>query len=280
MTIENPLVTVYIPTFNRLELLQRAVKSVQDQTYQNIEIIIVDDCSIDGTQDYLVQLAREDSRIRYFLKEKNSGACASRNIAINNANGKFITGLDDDDYFLNNRIKKFLEKWEDEKIVFLYSINIVKNKYKLVFPSVLKKIFFKREINHLDLRIANYPGNQIFTLTKTLKEINGFDEKMPAWQDMETWYRVLKENKGVAKHINNISYVCDISHSHERITNIEKHRQARDIFVDKHKLDKKERKLFFQIEAHKLQSDKLIKRLIAQFSIIDLFYLLKNIGFK
>lgn len=105
-----PLVTVYIPTYNRVDLLKRAVESVQAQTYQNLEIIIVDDCSTDFTHQYLQQLANEDKRVKYFIKEKNSGACVSRNIAIENATGEFITGLDDDDFFLESRIDEFMKK--------------------------------------------------------------------------------------------------------------------------------------------------------------------------
>src|SRR5690606_1394413 len=104
--------TVYIPTYNRVELLKRAVESVRQQTYQNLDIIIVDDCSKDSTHEYLKEITKQDSRIRYFIKEKNSGACVSRNIAIENARGDFITGLDDDDYFLNSRIEFFLEGYK------------------------------------------------------------------------------------------------------------------------------------------------------------------------
>jgi len=101
---ENPLVTVYIPTYNRLELLKRAVKSVLDQDYSNIELIVVDDGSSDGTVDYLECVSQADQRVRYFVNEVNSGACVSRNKAIWAEKGEFITGLDDDDYFLNDRI--------------------------------------------------------------------------------------------------------------------------------------------------------------------------------
>ena len=55
----NPLVTVYIPTFNRVELLKRAVESVRQQTYSNLEIIIVDDCSKDGTHAYLEEIKKQ-----------------------------------------------------------------------------------------------------------------------------------------------------------------------------------------------------------------------------
>lgn len=122
MSLENfnPLVTVYIPTFNRVELLKRAVESVRQQTYQNLEIIIVDDCSNDNTHGYLEEITKRDSRIRYFIKEKNSGACVSRNIAIDNAKGEFITGLDDDDYFLKNRIAEFITYIDLLEKMFLY----------------------------------------------------------------------------------------------------------------------------------------------------------------
>ncbi|WOE39090.1 glycosyltransferase family 2 protein [Acinetobacter sp. SAAs474] len=169
-----PLVTVYIPTYNRLELLKRAVKSVQEQTYTNLEIIIVDDCSTDGTQEYLIQLASQDQRIRYFFKEKNSGACVSRNIAIKNATGEFITGLDDDDYFLKNRIKEFILAWGNKKETtkVLYSLYLRKTETGLTKKVYkLKKVLMKKEINAKDLIYYFYLGNQIFTLTSLFKKI-------------------------------------------------------------------------------------------------------------
>ena len=65
-----PLVTVYIPTYNRINLLKRAVKSVQDQTYKNLEIIIVDDCSTDGIGEYYCDTGHDYSRITKSSKEK------------------------------------------------------------------------------------------------------------------------------------------------------------------------------------------------------------------
>ena len=109
------LVTVYITTFNRVNLLKRSLDSVFKQTYKNIEIIIVDDCSTDGTQEFIKEISQQDKRIKFFLKEKNGGACESRNIAIQNARGEYITGLDDDDYFLSNRIENFVNNLSNAK---------------------------------------------------------------------------------------------------------------------------------------------------------------------
>lgn len=232
---EQPLVTVYIPTFNRLELLQRAVESVRNQTYKNLEIIVVDDCSTDGTQKYLEQLAKEDSRVRYFLKEKNSGACVSRNIAIENAKGEFITGLDDDDYFIENRIQYFIENWNDDFKCLFTNLLFKRDdsRFKTNYRIAMKDIVVQK-----DLLKANHIGNQVFTKTLYLKEINGFDPNMEVWQDLECWYNLLNNN-GVAKRIKKEMYVVDISHPHERISNkkVEKVKNSFEFFSKKHALN-------------------------------------------
>lgn len=92
------LVTIYIPTKNRLDLLKRAIKSVRDQTYSNIELIVVDDGSKDGTREYL-EKEHEAGLLRAIFHQESLGACVARNAAIELSQGEFITGLDDDDYF-------------------------------------------------------------------------------------------------------------------------------------------------------------------------------------
>ena len=119
----NPLVTVYIPTYNRLQLLQRAVSSVLDQSYENIELLVVDDNSDDDTANYLADISRNDSRIAYRTNSSNLGASTCRNIALQEAKGDFVTGLDDDDYFLKYRIEDFVSAWNNRQIgttVFVY----------------------------------------------------------------------------------------------------------------------------------------------------------------
>ena len=104
-TNEN-LTSVYITTYNRVELLKRAVQSVLNQSVQPYEILIVDDNSTDGTQQYLSTLQHKDKRIKWLKKSKIQppGPQSSRNLAINSARGFFITGLDDDDYFTPDRL--------------------------------------------------------------------------------------------------------------------------------------------------------------------------------
>ncbi|RVT33619.1 glycosyltransferase [Acinetobacter indicus] len=229
------MVTIYIPTFNRLELLKRSINSVLSQTYSNIELIVVDDCSTDGTQDYLIEISSQDSRVRYFFKENNSGACVSRNIAIRNAQGYFITGLDDDDFFDSDRIEKLITAWEKkaEGTIALSSLYKIKNKNKITFG---KKLFKNKLIKFDDLFLNNVVGNQIFTKTEVLKKIDGFDESLKCWQDLECWLRVL--NMGNIEKVFLHSYTIDISHDKPRIgnSNHTKYLKSYDYISKKHDL--------------------------------------------
>lgn len=237
----NPLVTVYIPTFNRVDLLKRAVESVRQQTYQNLEIIIVDDCSNDGTHGYLEEVTKQDSRIRYFIKEKNSGACVSRNIAIENAKGKYITGLDDDDYFLKDRIKIFVKKILDNPNAAFFTRSSIKiSENRIVNPINLNIFKFLGVKSEKKILKQNFIGNQIFIKTDILKKSGGFDKNLKAWQDLECWFNLLKTQKIKINFVNNLSQVIDISHPHERITTKKAGNviEAYHYIVTKHKLNK------------------------------------------
>jgi glycosyltransferase involved in cell wall biosynthesis len=90
-----PLVSVIIPTHDRKDFLAQAIRSVLEQTYQDFELIVVDDASADGTADYLTSLT--DARLRLFRHDQVSGGAAARNTGIRAARGKYIAFLDDDD---------------------------------------------------------------------------------------------------------------------------------------------------------------------------------------
>ena len=122
-----PLVSVYIPTYNRSSLLKRAVQSVLSQTIKDIEVIVVDDNSTDDTHEVISKLQKSDDRVVYLKNNKNMGACFNRNRAISEARGKFVTGLDDDDFFLPMRLENFITYWEHKKpeSIALFSNKIV-----------------------------------------------------------------------------------------------------------------------------------------------------------
>jgi glycosyltransferase involved in cell wall biosynthesis len=92
---EQPLVSVIIPTFNRAELVRRAVLSVLDQSYENLEVVVVDDASTDSTGEMIQKI--DDSRVKYLRLEINCGPAGARNAGVNLACGEFVTFLDSDD---------------------------------------------------------------------------------------------------------------------------------------------------------------------------------------
>lgn len=94
---DKPLITVIVPVYNILEYLPRCVRSITAQTYQTLEIILVDDGSTDGTGELCDRLALEDSRIRVHHKE-NGGSSSARNLALALANGEYVGFVDSDDY--------------------------------------------------------------------------------------------------------------------------------------------------------------------------------------
>lgn len=211
-------VTVYITTYNRLELLKRAVESVLNQSYQNIEIIVADDGSTDGTQAYLKEM-QEQGLLLSTINEtgKSKGACYGRNKALSLATGYFITGLDDDDYFENWRVETFINYWERASLENESTLAGLFDSMIEITPTKTLKTHQKQLVTPQELRTANLIGNQVFTKASYFLKLNGFDETMPALQDWEMWIRLAKAY-GSFINISSNSYVVDTSHSKNRIS--------------------------------------------------------------
>ena len=94
---ERPTVSVIIPTYNRAYLIDRSIQSVLNQTYQDFELIVVDDGSTDNTEDIIRQFQEKDKRIKYIKYDKNKGGSAARNTGIKNSVRKYIAFQDSDD---------------------------------------------------------------------------------------------------------------------------------------------------------------------------------------
>jgi glycosyltransferase involved in cell wall biosynthesis len=209
------LVTVYITTYNRQSLLKKAIDSVLSQTYQPVEIIVADDGSDDGTQDYLREQHSQGVLTALLNTTKTPrGACYGRNKAIDVAKGVFITGLDDDDHFEPWRIQTFIDTWQGKSGEVFSALfdSVVEHRH-----SGIKTCNNSPVVTYNDLRRGNLVGNQVFTLTSSLREINGFDEKMPALQDWDTWLRLSKA-KGDIININSCSYIHIHDHGSLRIS--------------------------------------------------------------
>ncbi|MDR2901835.1 MAG: glycosyltransferase family 2 protein [Lactobacillales bacterium] len=114
-----PKVSVVMPTYNRADLLPRAIESILTQTYRNFEFIIVDDGSTDASADIIQMYAAIDPRIKYIKNEKNRGISFSRNRGNDLAAGKYIMIMDSDDISLPRRMERMVSFFENHPDVVL-----------------------------------------------------------------------------------------------------------------------------------------------------------------
>lgn len=226
-------VSIYIPTRNRRPLLQRAVASVRRQTYDNIEIVVVDDGSNDDTRDYLRDLAVQERRLVPLRMETPRGPSAARNRAITAASGIFVTGLDDDDEFRADRIALFVSQWtslgaQTEAISGLFSESVLTDGVSTVITTDRKD-----HVSYSELFRHNFIGNQIFCPRDRLLAIGGYDENLPAWEDLEMFMRLVKRY-GEARRLREPTYTYYVERSRERIsTNAERQHRAFRKIVEK-----------------------------------------------
>jgi teichuronic acid biosynthesis glycosyltransferase TuaG len=104
-----PLVSILMPAYNAWPFIQDAIHSVLAQTYKNWELIIVDDCSSDRTGGFVRDEFKEEKRIRVFSLPVNSGPGSARDVALQKAEGEWVTVLDSDDAYSPNRLLRLLE---------------------------------------------------------------------------------------------------------------------------------------------------------------------------
>jgi len=116
----NDLVSIIMPSYNTGRFIEETIRSVLAQTYANWELIIVDDCSGDNTDD-VVKPFLTDARIRYFKNDANSGAAVSRNRALREAKGRWIAFLDSDDLWESEKLERQIRFMEQNNYRFSYT---------------------------------------------------------------------------------------------------------------------------------------------------------------
>jgi glycosyltransferase involved in cell wall biosynthesis len=185
-----PKVSVIIPTHNRARYLHRAIQSVLDQTFRDLEIIVVDDASSDETPR--IVRAFRDERIRYFRHNANQGEAGSRNTGVQNSIGQYVAFLDDDDAWLPQKLAAQVELLETSS-----------SKVGAVYTSFLKvdgptgKVLGswnaeKRGNVFRDLSEENWIGipSTVVLRRQCFDTVGLFDEKVEFGLDYDMWVRV------------------------------------------------------------------------------------------
>ncbi len=180
------MVSVIMPAFNRKKTVLDAVNSVLEQTYRNIELIVVDDGSTDGTAEVLSKI--DDSRFKYVYQE-NAGACAARNRGIELARGEYIAFHDSDDIWHKDKIKKqiFIFEKINPDIVFCKLLKTYPSGKVVVYPEYYGEGFLKPVENLFGI------GTQTIMAKRKVFEKYKFDPQMPRFQEFEMLFRATKE---------------------------------------------------------------------------------------
>lgn len=210
-------VSVVIPTYKRrLEVISRAINSVLNQTYKNLEIFVIDDSPADfigskEIKEFLFSL--RDKRIKYIRHSDNMGANVARNTGIKAATGEFIAFLDDDDEWLPDKIEKQLKQFNDIRTGMVYCPYYV---IKAGRKRVRKTSLYKGNI-YKKLLARNFIGSTSCIVIKKecILDVGMFDENLPASQDYDLYLRVARKY-----HINFVDSPLMLYHEHEneRIT--------------------------------------------------------------
>ena len=196
------MVSVIIPTYNRANYIDRAIKSILNQTYKDIEVIVVDDNNPNTEARKLLEEKMKkyeaDTRVKYLQHTKNMNGAVARNTGIKIAKGDYITFLDDDDYFLSDRLEIMIKQLEENpEYSCAYSSNIVTSNKKIIGENIaIKSGSLKKELLLGEFSFGS--GSNMFFKSEAIKKINGFDETFQRHQDIETMIRFFNNGKILA----------------------------------------------------------------------------------
>lgn len=187
------LVSVVIPTFNRSELIERAVLSVLSQTYLDLEVIIVDDASTDDTRDRVKALQQVDGRIVYLCHDSNRGAQAARNTGIQAAKGAYIAFLDSDNEWFPRKLERqmalFSHKVDSLAVVYCgYSKVSVDGDVLNEYVPRYRGLVYKQTLGDWLTDTST-----LVVRKNILEKINGFDENIRAYQEWDLCIRLARE---------------------------------------------------------------------------------------
>jgi glycosyltransferase involved in cell wall biosynthesis len=189
--MSNDLVSVVLPTYNRAKHISKAIESVYKQTYRPIELIIVDDCSTDNTEEVVLSWQNKYNRsenfdIKYFKLSENKGACVARNIGLEQSTGRYLQYLDSDDYLESEKISKQIQVMKKKGTpICLCDFRYIDNN-----GQVIKKI---RNNKSLEYFIRNFKSASIMCSLIDMAQIGKFirwNQNLKRNQDMDYLLRI------------------------------------------------------------------------------------------
>lgn len=242
------MISVIIPTYNRGYIIKNSIESVLNQTYENIELIVVDDNSDDNTEEIINSF--NDKRVKYIKLQENRGACYARNLGVKYSKGKYISFQDSDDVWHKDKLEKqknFLEKNNLDVVGCKMSINRENSEQRNIFPK-------NCNLHGENIYIRNYISTQLLFGKRECFLKEKFDERLPRFQDWELVIRLEKKFKvEILDEILVEAYIQNNSITKNPIKAI----QSLKIMIEKHNINNKVYANFLRlIGIYNLQANK------------------------
>lgn len=196
------LVSIIIPVYNGEKTIQKTIQSVLSQSYSNIEIILVDDCSTDNTIKVITQLTQKDNRIHFFQNTQNRGVAHTRNFACSVATGDYLAFLDSDDLWHKEKLAKQLNYMQKTKADICYTAyNMIDKEDRL-----LSNRFVPSTLTYTDLLKENSILCSSVLLNRKILPREPFSTSF-FHEDFILWLTLLKQNcKAVGLNENLVTY--------------------------------------------------------------------------
>jgi glycosyltransferase involved in cell wall biosynthesis len=183
-----PLISVIVPVYNRKDLLPRAIKSVLNQSHTDLEVIIIDDCSTDGTCD--LDLGSPDKRILRYRQPIRSGVSKARNEGVLRAKSEWLAFLDSDDEWLREKLAlqvQWISAHPGVEIVQTKEVWI-RNGTRVNPPQTHEK--FEGDLFEASLDRCMITPSSVILSRKIFDLVGGFNESLPACEDYDLWLRI------------------------------------------------------------------------------------------
>ncbi|MBP5406145.1 glycosyltransferase family 2 protein [bacterium] len=183
----HPMISVVMPNYNGIRFVEDALKSVLNQTYKNLELIVVDDCSTDNSPDIIEKFAQNDGRIKLFRQKNNSGVAAARNTAVQMAAGKYTALIDNDDIWEPDKLERQLALAENGADIVYSSYDFTDENGK----SVKRPFIVPEEATFRSMLTSNFIGCSTAFVRSDLMKSHPFNADY-YHEDYVLWMELLK----------------------------------------------------------------------------------------
>ncbi|AEI14057.1 glycosyl transferase family 2 [Flexistipes sinusarabici DSM 4947] len=232
MTVKCPLVSIIIPNYNNEKYIQACIESCIMQTYENIEIVIVDDCSTDNSVNIIKGYQKQDSRIKLIVNDANLHVARTRDIGIKQAKAEWISTLDSDDFYISKeKIENemdILRSFNFDPSVISYSGIIKVSESGELGKSVMKDSKIKEGyiFDYILSRNCAIPRDFIFSKKKYLKA-GGFDFDLKTHEDWDIKLKLSKDCKFI---YSGIKYGIGYRQHNNGLSSMEFHKRTLNIY--------------------------------------------------